>query len=30
MDVLPEEYRREAIVTAVARALQWVMDRLPA
>lgn len=29
-DVLPEEYRREAIVTAVARALQWVMDRLPA
>lgn len=29
-DVLPEEYRREDIVTAVARELQWVMERLPA
>ena len=29
-DVLPEEYRREDIVTAVARELLWVMQRLPA
>ena len=29
-DVLPAEYRREDIVTAVARELQWVMERLPA
>lgn len=29
-DVLPEEYRREDIVTAVARELHWVMERLPA
>jgi sugar phosphate isomerase/epimerase len=29
-DVLPEEYRREDIVTAVARELQWVLDRLGA
>lgn len=29
-DVLPEEYRREDIVTAVARELGWVMERLPA
>jgi hypothetical protein len=27
-DVLPEEYRREDIVTAVARELSWVVDRL--
>jgi sugar phosphate isomerase/epimerase len=27
-DVLPEEYRREDIVTAVARELSWVIDRL--
>jgi sugar phosphate isomerase/epimerase len=27
-DVLPEEYRREDIVTAVARELRWVLDRL--
>jgi sugar phosphate isomerase/epimerase len=27
-DVLPEEYRREDIVTAVARELRWVTDRL--
>lgn len=27
-DVLPEEYRREDIVTAVARELTWVMDQL--
>jgi hypothetical protein len=29
-DVLPEEYQREDIVTAVARELHWVMERLPA
>src|SRR5262249_10886754 len=29
-DVLPEEYRREDIVTAVARELGWVLERLPA
>jgi hypothetical protein len=28
-DVLPEEYRREDIVTAVARELDWVLDHLP-
>ncbi len=27
-DVLPEEYRGEDIVTAVARELHWVMERL--
>ncbi len=27
-DVLPEEYRREDIVTAVTRELQWVLERL--
>jgi len=27
-DVLPEEYRREGIVTAVARELRWVIDRM--
>jgi hypothetical protein len=27
-DVLPEEYRREDIVSAVARELNWVRDRL--
>jgi hypothetical protein len=26
-DVLPEEYRREDIVTAVARELTWVLDQ---
>jgi hypothetical protein len=29
-DVLPEEYRREDIVTAVTRELQWVLTRLGA
>jgi hypothetical protein len=29
-DVLPEEHRREDIVTAVARELAWVLERLPA
>jgi len=28
-DVLPEEHRREDIVTAVARELDWVLDQLP-
>ncbi len=27
-DVLPEEYRREGIVAAVARELQWVVERM--
>ncbi len=29
-DVLPEEYRREDIITAVVREIQWVIERLPA
>lgn len=29
-DVLPPEYRREDIVTAVARELQWVLERIAA
>lgn len=28
-DVLPEEYRREDLVTAVGRELAWVMEQLP-
>jgi hypothetical protein len=27
-DVLPEEYRREGIVSDVARELRWVIDRM--
>lgn len=29
-DVLPEEHRGEGVVSAVARELQWVLDRMPA
>jgi sugar phosphate isomerase/epimerase len=29
-DVLPEEYRREDLVTAVTRELEWVMERMAA
>jgi hypothetical protein len=27
-DVLPEQYRREGVVAAVAREMQWVMQQL--